>query len=232
MKSQKILNALSHRLHPGRDRRIMVAGTFRSGTNLAHHCLGEFFKTKPVYNTWFWKHGVPPTNLQKPIPEHVPILVMSKDPATLNISLYRFWKARRPELVVDTTLSQFVRRRFVVYDNSRGNIDPKYYYLTPTEYWNQFYFSWLNWEEVKQRCAFLRVEDLMAAPDLELSRIASQLGLERRTDAEVVLPQHRVGPTPPTEIREQDLGLTDDDVAFIRSAVDQSIAAKLGYDYS
>lgn len=210
-------------------RKVLVVGTFRSGTNLTRYCLQRFFRTDSVFNEWFWKHGVPPTGIQRPIPSDVPIVVMSKDPCEVNVSLYRFWQARRPELAIGNSLSEFIRRRVVVYDNSRANIDPKYYYLTPTEYWNQFYYSWLNWAEVETQRVFLRCEDLLSAPDKHLSAIAERFGLERRLDGPITLPDGRIGPTPSREIRSRNHLLSDTDLEWIRSLVDNDVARSLGY---
>lgn len=232
MKPESLRRRLTGGQNGTGERKVMVAGTFRSGTNLTHHCLKTHFEAEPVYNEWFWKHGVPPTCLQRPLPPEVPVVVMSKDPIDLNASLYRFWQARRPELEIGASLSEFVRRRFVVYDNSRSNIDPKYYYLTPTEYWNQFYFSWLNWDEVAPRRMFLRVEDMMADAEAALAPIAERFGLVRRGFDPVSLPEQRIGPTPSDEIRARDYTFSDADREFIRAAVDPQIAQALGYvDY-
>ena len=174
---------------------------------------------------------MPPTCLKQPIPVGVPVVVMSKDPVALNASLYRFWQARRPELEIGATLSEFIRRRFIVYDNCRNNIDPKYYFLTPTEYWNQFYFSWLNWDEIAPCRAFLRIEDMMTDPEPSLGKVATQFGLKRRGADPVTLPQQRIGPTPSAEIRARDYNFSDEDIVFIRASVDPAVAAALGYDY-
>lgn len=210
-------------------KKVLVVGTFRSGTNVTQHCLETFFRTKVVFNEWFWKHGVPPTEILRPVPEEVPILVMSKDPVELNASLYRFWKLRRPELDIGENISDFVRRRFIVYDNTRDDTRPRYYYSTPTEYWNQYYFSWLNWKAAESHRAFLRCEALMADPEAALQGFAERFALERRGPGPVALPEKRVGPTvkaaAPTD--EQ---LTEDDIAHIRALVDPQIAAALGYE--
>ena len=105
-----------------------MVGTFRSGTNLTKHCLKTHFQVDPVFSEWFWKHGLPPTLIKVPIPPTVPIIVLSRDPIELNVALYRFWQARRPELYLGENISQFVRRRFITYDNTGGNVCPQYYH--------------------------------------------------------------------------------------------------------
>lgn len=208
----------------------MVAGLFRSGTNLTKWCLQRYFKVKPVFNEWFWKHGVPPTCIQKAIPKKVPVVVVSKDPVSINVSLYRFWRARRPELDVGNSFSDFIRKRFIVYDNSRNCIDPMYYYINPTEYWNQFYFSWLNWREIDDRRAFLKYRDLIADPAESLIKLASCLQLKRRHSDLIVLPSEKIGPTPDAHMYEMEEPVSEADISFIWSRVDPVIAKSLGYD--
>lgn len=166
----------------------------------------------------------------KPLPPNIPILVLSKDPVALNASLYRFWQARRPELDIGENISEFVRRRFIVYDSTNGNVRPHYAFPTPTEYWNQFYFSWLNWCEVEAQRVFLRIEDLKADPDGRLSAIAERFGLSRAGGGTVALPKDPVGPTPkPRDDANGGERLTDADIAYIHGLVDREVAHALGY---
>ena len=72
-------------------RKVLVVGTFRSGTNAMKACLEEYFDVEVTFNEWFWKHGVPPTGIRCPIPRDVPIIVMSKSPCDFQESLYPFW---------------------------------------------------------------------------------------------------------------------------------------------
>ncbi|WP_068110203.1 hypothetical protein [Tropicimonas marinistellae] len=210
-------------------RKVLVVGTFRSGTNVTQTCLEQYFHTRVVFNEWFWKHGVPPTEIKRPIPRKVPILVMSKDPVELNRSLYRFWQARRPELDVGRNISEFIRRRFIVYDNTGGDSRPRYYFLHPTEYWNQFYFSWLNWKAVSDQRVFLRCEDLMRDPEECLSAFSARFGLQRRGAAPVSLPEGRVGPPVAPETDTDESGLSGEDIDWIRRQVDPEVANALGY---
>ena len=208
-------------------KKVLVVGTFRSGTNVTQTSLEQFFYTKAVFNRWFWKHGVPPTEILRPIPKDVPILIMSKDPIELNISLYRFWTLRRPELDIGANISEFIRRRFIVYDNTHDDTRPRYYYSTPTEYWNQYYFSWLNWKATDAQKTFLKCEDFMADPEASLGSFADRFGLKRRGSAPVTLPDKRVGPE--VKRTQSDATLNKEDKDYIRSLVDAQIAASLGY---
>ena len=211
-------------------RLVLVVGTFRSGTNVTKHSLEHAYKTEVVYNRWFWKHGVPPTGLPRPIPDHVPVLVMSKDPIDFNRSLYRFWKARRPELDTGNSLSEFIRRELIVYDNTRGLHHPKYRFHSPTDYWNHFYFSWLNWQQIENQRIFVRCEALMADPKATLISVAERYDLERRPGTEIQIPERRVGPEVKPEFRNLDTHLSEEDVSFVKANVDKGIARALGYD--
>ena len=73
-------------------RKVLIVGTFRSATNAIQTALAEHYEVEPVFNDWFWKHGVPPTTPSNPviIPQAVPIIVMSKDPVAFNESIFDF----------------------------------------------------------------------------------------------------------------------------------------------
>ena len=210
---------------------MLIVGTFRSATNAIQTALAEHYEVEPVFNDWFWKHGVPPTTPSNPviIPQAVPIIVMSKDPVAFNESIFRFWRARRPELNVGDDISVFIREKFVVYDNTGGDTRPRYRFPTATEYWNQFYFSWLNWKEVQEQTMFVRCEDLMKSPDLVLGNLGSRFGLRRKTSGAMALPQKRVGPTSPAKLEDDVMGLSARDVAWIKAQTDSNILSSLGY---
>jgi len=207
----------------------MVAGTFRSGTNLVSHLLSSHYQVAPVFNEWFWKHGLPPTSIKSPLPRNVPVILMSKNPFDHNISLYRFWQSKRPELCTGETFSEFIRKKFIVYDNSRNNLDPKYIFQNPTQYWNQYYFSWLNWSEVAGKIAYAKCEDVTRKPEESLSSIESKLRLKRINSMDVELPAVSVGPTPSKKIQQQRIVLAPEDRDFIQSEIDTKIMTDLGY---
>jgi hypothetical protein len=217
--------------------KILIVGTFRSGTNLLKFVLEQHFHTDVLFSEWFWKHGVPPTSVMYPTPISVPIVVVTKDPIAFNASAYNFWKTRRPELDCGRSISEFVRRRFIVYDNTGGLIKPKYAFPCPTDYWNQYHFSWLNWAEVSERLFFVQLEKLRSDPNREVEALASKLDLQRRDGGQIELPNTPVIPSQDGQrallgqlahdMREH---LTDDDVAFIDSKVYQDVAQQLGYN--
>ncbi len=216
--------------------KVMVAGTFRSGTNLLKHLFSENYRTDVVFSRWFWKHGLPPTQIKKPIPDRVPIVVITKNPIALNISLYRFWQIRRPELSVGRSISEFVRKPLIVYDNSNKCRDPQYIFTTPTDYWNQFHHAWIYWKDVDDRRLFVSYEDLVRDPDAVMRSIAARIGLERKSDSAISLPEKPVGPTrdgSPTslgELRDNPTELlTEADVRTIKDLVNEDVERRLGY---
>ncbi|UWQ16045.1 hypothetical protein K3556_15795 (plasmid) [Aliiroseovarius sp. M344] len=213
-------------------KKVLVVGTFRSGTNLAAHMLNEYYHSDAVFSEWFWKHGVPPTQIKCPLPKQVHILVLSKDPLKLNASLYRFWLEKRPELDAGDNISEFIRRRFIVYDNTGGNVRPRYYYSSPTEYWNQFYYSWLNWPEVQGRVHFLRLSDMLVDPGQHLGKFAQAAGLKQVDPGTVMLPTRPIGPTPEANKRDECFNLKPGDTEWITQHTDSEIAKALGYDLS
>jgi hypothetical protein len=214
----------------GARRKLLVVGTFRSGTNAMQSCLEAHFDVEVTFNEWFWKHGVPPTGIQSPIPPDVPVVVMAKSPYAFHESLYPFWLHRRPNLDAGPDVSAFARKELQVFDVSGGNLGrPKYWFRCPTDYWNQFYFSWLSWTEVRPRCQFVRYEDVEGTPHDEITRIGERFGLRRKTTGLISLPAERVGPHVPTERKGERFELKEADRAWIRNMVNPLVARSLGY---
>ena len=210
--------------------KFLVVGAFRSGTNAMKTCLEGNFEVNVTFNEWFWKHGLPPSGIQSPIPPEVPIIIMSKSPVNFQISLYPFWLHRRVSLHSGENISEFIRSEFLVYDNTRGDfVTPTYWYRCPTDYWNQFYFAWINWKEVRSQCLFVRYEDFENSPDKIMTEISCKFNLSRITTSPICLPTQRVGPHVPTERDEARYIMTNDDKAWIKNHINASIAHALRY---
>jgi len=193
-------------------------------------CLEEYFDVEATFNEWFWKHGLPPTGIQNPVPADVPIVVMVKSPLAFHESLYPFWLHRRPNLDSGPDVSSFVRKELLVFDVSGGDLSrPKYWYRWPVEYWNQFYLSWLSWTDVRLRCQFVRYESLESDPEREILGLAERFQLRRKKPGPISLPSERVGPHVPTERRGERFLLKEADKQWIRDRVNMLVARSLGY---
>lgn len=212
-------------------RKVLVVGTFRSGTNAMQACLETYFDVEVTFNEWFWKHGVPPTGIQCPVPPDVPIIVMVKSPFAFHESLFPFWQHRRPNLDSGSDVSSFARKELIVFDVSGGNLArPKYWYRCPTDYWNQFYYAWLSWTEVKPRCLFVRYEDVAAATEAEILKIAQAFGLKRKNSDPIALPGERVGPDVPTDRRGERYVLSPDARRWIGEHVNVNVLRTFRYE--
>ena len=222
---------------------VLVVGTFRSGTNLMKWMLESHYGTEVHFSRWFGKHGLPPTSILRPIPDDVPIVVMTKDPVKLNASLYSFWQKRRPELSVGDNFEDFITQPLVVYDNTDGQLRPQYRFATPTDYWNQYHFSWTHWREVSARLNFVKLEDLLADPVLVMDSLEARLDLAAPLTRERLLPDQPVLPSSDGKaatIRNSRTGFVPakplvpsaHEASIIRSLVDRDTALALQYlDY-
>jgi hypothetical protein len=218
---------------------VIVNGTFRSGTNLLKMMLQDYYNVSVVFSKWWWKHGLPPTHVvgRAPLLPPAPIVVVAKHPTRLNPSLYRFWQRRRPELDRGETLSEFIRREFIVYDQSREVLSPKYVFPTPTDYWNQYHYAYLNWKGVADRICFLQYERLVQAPQEALEGVADAIRLTRRNATRIALPERRLA-TSSDRNRAAALEneafttapeLAPDDARFVTRRMRADLAARLGY---
>ncbi len=206
---------------------VMVIGTFRSGTNLMKHLLEENFEVKCSFNAWGWKHALAPTLMSPSSPAHLyptlPLIVMVKEPVQHNVSLFHHWTRTRPGLLGGRTFAQFIRSELLVHDNSYGGRGPKYLFPTPTDYWNQFYFSYLFWEDAAPRRRLVRLEQLESDAASVLHILEQSLSLRRRPTFNPVIPRNRLVPTSdgvpsrlhPSEMHRAESTLSSEDRAFI-----------------
>lgn len=206
---------------------IMVVGTFRSGTNLMKHLLEENFAVKCSFNAWGWKHAPAPTLVSPSSPGHLfptlPLIVMVKEPVQQNVSLFHHWTRTRPGLVGGRAFGEFIRSDFLVHDNSYGGRGPKYLFPTPTDYWNQFYFSYVFWDDGAPRLKLVRLEQLENDTMSVLESLERTFMLSRRPSFNPVIPRNRLIPTPdgqqsrvhPSEMHRANFAVSSEDRAFI-----------------
>ena len=208
---------------------VLVVGAFRSGTNLMKHLLEHGFNVKCSFNAWGWKHALAPTLVSQSTPGHLfpalPLIVMVKEPVQQNVSLFNHWARTRPSLVGQRTFSQFIRSELLVHDNSFGGRGPRYLFPTPTDYWNQFYFSYLFWEDIASRRQLVRLEALESDPASVLTHLERTFSLVRRPGFEPTIPRNKLMPSPdgrPTQTHPEQrhsvaIEVGADDRSFIAS---------------
>ncbi len=217
-------------------RTVLVVGAFRSGTNLMKHLLETHYSVDVVFSRWFWKHGLPPTRRRSPIPRRVPIVVMTRNPVDLNLSLYNFWCQRRPTLIGDASIGEFVRSPLIVNDPSRGARSPFYRFASPTDYWNALHHAWMHWPQVEEQRIFVKLEDLGDAPAGTLERVAGRFALAQRAASPIRLPAGAIQPTsdgertrPGAPPPRAETALSEADRLFIRQAAAPEVMARLEY---
>ena len=210
---------------------MIVVGPFRSCTNLMKHMIDKYTFSNGLYNKWFWKHGLPPTlpSRKRVVPSTVPIVVMTVDPYAWHSSMYQFWLRRRPELLEQgETVQQFIRKSICIYDNTKIKKNPRYLFNNPADYWNKFYFSWLNWPEVRDQVVYVKSSDLLRRPSSLMVEIASKFQLKFRADKSAIcLPKNRKGPAvlPLEDPRLKELD--DLDVRFIKGQINLDVEQEL-----
>jgi hypothetical protein len=179
---------------------VLVVGAFRSGTNLIKHVLEQNYHVKCSFNSWGWKHALAPTRVSESNASHLhpttPLIVMIKEPVQQNVSFFNHWSRTRPGLIGRRTFAEFIRSEFLVHDNSYGGKGPKYLFPTPTDYWNQFYFSYIFWEGVAPMRRLVRLEHLESDAPMVLAQLERAFSLTRRPSFDPVIPSDRVMPTP------------------------------------
>tara|TARA_B100000886_G_scaffold273218_1_gene197131 strand:- start:2980 stop:3645 length:666 start_codon:yes stop_codon:yes gene_type:complete len=211
--------------------KIAIIGPFRSCTNLMKAMIDKYTFSRGLYNKWFWKHGLPPTipNKRKVIPSSIPIIVMSVDPYPWHSSMYQFWIRRRPELInEDETLQEFIRKKICIYDNSRIKKNPHYLFNTPSDYWNAYYYSWLNWADIAGQVVYVSCKDLLNNPSGVMASLGSRYNLKfKEHETTIQLPKERKGPLviPLEDSKMKELN--DSDIQFIKDKINDEIFCNL-----
>ena len=215
--------------------KILVVGVFRSCTNLMKHMIDEYLVANCVFNEWLWKHGLPPTlpEVSAIIPPEIPIVVMGVDPYKWHQSLFQFWLRRRPELIsADCQISDFIVDNIFIYDNTRYHSSPKYIFNSPSDYWNQYYYSWLNWQAIKSQVIFINSQRLVEAPSKVMSILSQRYEIPFvESQRSIILPKLKLGPTVKPLSDPSRKILDDTDRSNIRHRISPMVYNQLRFRY-
>lgn len=208
---------------------VLVIGAFRSGTNLMKLLLETGYHVRCVFNQLGWKHALAPTLVARASHSHpeLPMVVMVKEPVQHNVSLYRHWRRTRPGLVGQRSFSEFIRSELVVHDRCFGGRAPKYLFATPTDYWNQYYFSYIFWDDVAPSTVLVRLDQLQRHPEQVLAGLEAKFSLRRRVDGCIRIPDGTVAPSAddspsrvnPADPDQESFEVPEADRTFIESRV-------------
>jgi hypothetical protein len=212
---------------------VIVVGAFRSGTNVMKLLLEQCFHARCLFNQWGWKHAPAPTLVAAcgHLRPATPLVIMVKEPLSQNVSLFRHWQRTRPSLIGERSFAEFIRCEFVVHDNSFGGRGPKYIFPTPTDYWNQFYFSYMFWDDIRPASLLVRLDHLESDAAQVLAQLEQRFSLVRRDGVAPVIPRNRIRPSAdgvparldPSEQQSNPLEMTAVDRAFILSRVSRIV---------
>lgn len=190
--------------------------------------LEDNFRAKVVFSKWHWKHSILPMRPDAGMifTPPAPLVVVYKTPSAFNVSLFGYWSKTRAYMMPEgETLPGFIRRELIVHDDTFRSRAPHYLFATPTDYWNQFHYPYLHWQENQANIHFVAYADLIADPHAVLSDLQQKLGLKRRGQGVMRLPKRHAIPSsdsersgfipPPAETAPPPV-LSPEDEAFIR----------------
>lgn len=197
---------------------LMIVGPFRSGTNVMLETLNRNYYCTPAFNQYFWKHCLPPHSAGGIIPPEVGVVCMVRNPVEWNRSIFKFWHVRRKELTPALEISKFIREPLIVYDNSNSIYDIRYHFISPTDYWNKYYYAWTFWKKIRNQLLFVRLEDFETQTESVLKSIERKFLLQRKSSWSPDLPSVRLGPIVPETLDRLDTQLFTSDEKFIENS--------------
>ncbi|MCB2064222.1 MAG: hypothetical protein KDE25_12380 [Novosphingobium sp.] len=141
---------------------VRIVGVPRSGTNYCKFLIESNSDLDSAFNLGWWKHAVIPPimNMEGPVTNDTPTLVLYREPVEQMISFYKFAAQGRTAIMTTATdFSGFLRSPIVM----QPHPGMEYWFPDPISYWLQFYYAALAWRGPK---ALLDLGALRSHPDL------------------------------------------------------------------
>lgn len=207
---------------------IMIAGPFRSGTNLMKYAIERNTNAKCVFNSLWWKHSPVPTLHDNRLHDQpkIPMIVMVREPSAVLKSTYEFFRITRKPIIEDRTFSEYLRSELIVHDRQDRKGAPQYLFPTPVDYWNHFYWSWLTWKAASDSVVFVDMRALTRGPGSVLESISQKFNIPVVTPFnKITLPNAAVLPSgdhtgsrlAKVAVNRSETVLDPQDVLFIKS---------------
>ncbi|MGR5254375.1 hypothetical protein ACPV5S_19460 [Vibrio astriarenae] len=169
---------------------IAVLGCFRSGTNYSKSLLELNFDCSVRNNLFGWKHGfVPIVSLDSKVTHETLFdgaYFVTKNPYSFLVSLYRYYKEAKLNILAKEGFDDFVKNRIVIFDGGNQK-SPQLRFSSPVELWNS-----MNWNYSSHSSLIhVRYEMLLERPKATTERIAKKIGLEAKSGS-FEIPRKRV----------------------------------------
>lgn len=227
---------------------IAILGLPRSGTNFLRSVLEWNFFCNVEQNAYCWKHGFFPIVSTNSLFKQasLDLVFVTRNPFHAIHSLFSYYSKNGNNLIASQPFKAFLRSRIILHDSSQPS-SPQYRFKNPVELWNDL--NW-NFASIKRNDAaqvHARYEDLMNAPEPTISRIASALNLNSKSDG-IAIPSRRVRNMPARQATGKNFYVTNtmfdrtffdsfsymdifdcDDADFMIDNIDTELVASLGY---
>lgn len=169
--------------------KLRVIGVPRSGTNLAKYLIESHTKVRCYFNYGWWKHAPIPPLIQanEPLLKNEPTIIMFREPVRQIAAFFKLSRGGSAAITGANDIESFVASPIIM---KPWEMDMRYHFATPIEYWIQFYYSALEWPNCNK--VFIELSELQARPDIIRSALASAFP-ESRFEFEAVLPDDYIG---------------------------------------
>ncbi|MFB9932395.1 hypothetical protein ACFFLZ_00630 [Photobacterium aphoticum] len=168
---------------------IAMLGCFRSGTNYSKSLLESNYDCIVKNDIFGWKHGF--VSLASEQSKNVELrydgaYFVTKNPFSFVVSLYKYYKEVRLNVIASDDFYSFIRNKIVIFDQSNPD-GPKLRFSNPVELWNNLNFNYLSVSSLHH----VKYESLLSDTEEQLKIIAQKMGLARKTQ-EFISPKNSV----------------------------------------
>lgn len=142
---------------------IRVIGTPRSGTNLFKYLVESSTDYVCRFNAGWWKHAIIPPLMApgETVSDELATVVMFREPARQIASFFNFAAKGRTAISGAGTFDEFIASHIFM---ATPDGQHRYTFLTPLDYWSQFYYAALEWRHPNK--IYIELSDLQAEPAL------------------------------------------------------------------
>lgn len=169
--------------------KLRIIGVPRSGTNLTKYLIESHTTVRCYFNLGWWKHAPIPPLIQadRPLLKNEPTIIMFREPVRQIAAFFKMSRGGAAAITGAKDIESFVVSPIIM---RPWEMEIRYRFATPIEYWTQFYYSALEWPNENK--VFIELSELQERPDIirySLTRTFPEIKFE----FEPVLPDNYIG---------------------------------------
>ncbi|WP_435236661.1 hypothetical protein ACR30L_03510 [Psychromonas sp. PT13] len=179
LKFKKIKQYTLNMLSVKHQKRIAIAGCFRSGTNYTKTLLETNFHCQVKNDLFGWKHGFIPIITKGSSLDHTVSfdagVFVTKNPFSFLVSLFNYFESVDKNIQAEKEFSQFIASKIIIRDSGQIN-SPSLRFSSPIELWNMMNWNYLS----SPNFTHISYEALLENPETYINQIAKQINIVKK----------------------------------------------------